>query len=317
MCCLFGLVNYSGKKNPEIDDIVNRLAREATIRGMDSTGIAYNKDGVLKIYKKPKNAYELDFKGLENCICVSGHTRHATQGSFEKNYNNHPFMGRCENVKFALSHNGVLWNDTALKTRYDLPKDRIETDSYVAVQLLEHFNVLNVENVARMAELVQGSFSFTMTDTDDTLWIVKGDSPLSLIHFPHLQMYVYASTTQILFTALSQTDLVNDISAGDFDMITVQSGDIVQIDKHGEMVVNRFKYRESWYVPNWRNYTTNSTTPYSYNYWESDYNAQYLDDLKCVARGMGIDDELIDELYNEGFTIDELEDFIYSCDYVV
>lgn len=311
MCCLFGLVNYSGSKNAEIDEIINNLAQEATIRGMDSTGIAYNKNGKLIVYKKPKNAYEMLFKGLEDCVCVSGHTRHATQGSYKKNYNNHPFYGTCRNAKFALSHNGVLWNDSYLRKAFDLPADKIETDSYIAVQLLEHFKTLSVENVARMAELVSGSFSFTMTDNNDTLWIVKGDSPLAMIHFPRLKLYVYASTKQILFSAISHTDLVEDISSGDFEMLSFRGGDIVQIDKHGTVIINRFEYDEysSWGY-NWRNYTNESNDTKSYTNWYTD--EIWLEDLKSVARGMGFDDEDIEQLYNDGYTLDEIEDFIYS-----
>ena len=88
MCCLFGMVNYSGIKNPIADSLVNYLAQEATVRGMHSTGIAYNKNDRLVVYKRPKNAFEMDFKGLSECVCVTGHTRHATQGSYKNNYNN-------------------------------------------------------------------------------------------------------------------------------------------------------------------------------------------------------------------------------------
>jgi len=317
MCCLFGLVNYSGMRNPVIDELVNNLAQEATARGMDSTGIAYNKGGKLVIYKKPKNAYELDFKGLEDCVCVSGHTRHATQGSYLKNYNNHPFMGKCKNMKFALSHNGVLWNDKILRNRFDIPKDRIETDSYIAVQLLEHFGELSVENVRRMAESVNGSFTFTITDSRDTLWIVKGDSPLSIMHFPALELYVYASTPQILFTAVSRTDLVDDVSTGDFEMLTVKNGDIIQIDKRGNVVVNRFDfdmYGYQWY--NWRDYSVDDT-PTNTNretaWWETRFNSEWLEDIKTVARSRGISDDIVDELYHDGYSLDDIEDFIYSA----
>lgn len=308
MCCLFGVVNYSEKKNNSIDEIINCLAQEATIRGTDSTGIAYNKDGVLKIYKKPLNAYEMEFKGLENCVCVSGHTRHATQGSYTKNYNNHPFYGRCNDTKFALSHNGVLWNDNALRKLHNIPKDRIETDSFIAVQLLERFDKLSVQNVRAMAESVSGSFTFTLTDSDDTLWIIKGDSPLALIHFPQLKLYAYASTEQILFTALCRTDLVYEISDGDFEMIFVNSGDIMRINKYGRVYVDKFHFSEYSYNCNWQDYSV--STPYS-NYWVTDFDRQYLDDLKSVARSLGYDDDDIDTLYRDGYTLDEIEDFLY------
>lgn len=44
-----------------------------------------------------------------------GHTRHTTQGNEKRNYNNHPFTGKCKNLKFAIAHNGVLFNDKELR----------------------------------------------------------------------------------------------------------------------------------------------------------------------------------------------------------
>lgn len=309
MCCLFGMVNYSGKAVKNADDIINCLAQEATIRGMDSTGIAYNKSGKLKIYKKPLSAYELEFKGLSECVCVTGHTRHATQGSHKLNYNNHPFLGYCDNAKFALAHNGVLWNDSQLRRKYNLPNDRIKTDSYIAVQLLEHFNTLNFANIAKMAEAVSGSFTFSMVDTDDNLWIVKGDNPLALYHFPRLKLYVYASTTQILFTALCRTDLCNEIASGYFNAVCLSGGDIAKIDKHGQLTCSTFKF-DKWggYGYDWRTYNEQFDDETE----EDDEAIDYIEELKMVARSMGISDSEIEELRQSGFTYDEIEDFIYT-----
>lgn len=313
MCCLFGFVNYSGKKNPGVNELVNCLAQEATIRGVDSTGIAYNKDGKLTIYKKPLSAYEMVFKGVEDCVCVTGHTRHATQGSNKKNYNNHPFMGKCLNAKFALSHNGVLWNDKVLQRQYAMPKDKIETDSFVAVQLLQHFRILTADNVARMAEAVSGSFTFTMVDTNDKLWIVKGDSPLAIVHFPYLKLYVYASTKNILFSAISQTNLVDEIADGDFEMVEIRNGEIMQIAKDGTITRSNFKVNDySGYNCNWESYGCYGGYGGA---WESEdyYGAStYLEDLKAVARSRGFLDEDVDDLIKEGFTYDEIEEFLYS-----
>lgn len=322
MCCLFGIMNYSGKANRDTDEIINSLAQEATIRGIDSTGVAYNKGGKLTIYKKPLSAYEMTFKGMKECAAVIGHTRHATQGTHEKNYNNHPFMGYCKNTKFALAHNGVLWNDSFLRRQYSLPNDRIETDSFIAVQLLEHFNELNFRNIAKMCELVSGSFTFSMVDTKDNLWIAKGDNPLALIHFPHLKLYAYASTQQILFTALCRTDLVDEIASGDFEMVTIKAGDILKIDKRGNMEKQRFKYDlYSGYGYDWKTYkATDKATEddfytcddYNDDYSDGNWNeANYLEELKTVAQCMGISPSEIDELIESGFTYDEIEDYIY------
>ena len=59
MCCLFGIYNYSGKEIKNFSKVTNSLAREATIRGMDATGIAYNHKGNLLIHKEAKSAYSI------------------------------------------------------------------------------------------------------------------------------------------------------------------------------------------------------------------------------------------------------------------
>jgi glucosamine 6-phosphate synthetase-like amidotransferase/phosphosugar isomerase protein len=316
MCCLFGVLDYSGNKNDELNELVNSLAQHATIRGMDSTGIAYNKDGVLKIYKKPLNAYEMVFSGVEYSKCITGHTRHATQGSETKNYNNHPFMGFCENAKFALSHNGVLWNDTRLRTKYGIVKNKIETDSYIAVQLLEHYGTLNFANIAKMAEEVSGSFAFSMVDTADNLWLVKGDSPLTIVHLPKQKMYVYASTDSILFGALNETEYVHDIVAKDFDLVPIKGGDILCIDPCGNVQRDTFDYYVATYTYDWRIYgTANKNNTPALSTYSSTTDNWYLADIKAVASGMGITEKEIDDLIAEGFSLGEIEDWLYDEKY--
>ena len=46
-------------------------------------------------------------------------------------------------ASFAFAHNGVLYNDKELRAEKHLPKTKIETDSYVAVQLIEQHGKLN------------------------------------------------------------------------------------------------------------------------------------------------------------------------------
>jgi hypothetical protein len=190
-----------------------------------------------------------------------------------------------------------------------LPHDRIETDSYIAVQLLEHFKTLNFSNLANMAELVSGSFTFTMVDNNDALWIVKGDSPLTLVHFPRRKMYVYASTDEILFAAMAHTVLVDDIVNNDFELVDIDDGEIVRIDKHGEITRAKFnfdRYGASGY--NWRTYgNIHDDAPA-----ESDFCSSWLADVKTCARARGFDDSDIDELLRDGYTLDEIEDFIYG-----
>ena len=61
-----------------------------------------------------------------------------------------------------MAHNGILYNDDELKKKHKLPKTKIETDSYVAVQLIESQKQLSFQSIRYMAEKVEGSFSFSI-----------------------------------------------------------------------------------------------------------------------------------------------------------
>ena len=246
MCCLFGIYNYSGNEIKGLAKVTNSLAREATIRGIDATGIAYNHKGNLFIHKEAKSAYSINFKHPDDVTAIMGHTRHTTQGNQKFNYNNHPFSGSCKNLKFALAHNGILMNDKALKQSLNLPKTKIETDSFVAVQIIESQRLLNAESIKYMAEKVDGSFSFTILDEENTLWLVKGDSPLSIVHFPKQMVYAYASTDEILYKGLVGTDFFKQIKTGNFEEISIEEGQILSIHPDGidELLNSGFSYEE-------------------------------------------------------------------------
>ncbi len=298
MCCLFGFYHYGGGEIDKLSGLTNLLAENATVRGTDAAGIACNDRGKLIIHKEAKAAYNIDFKHPESVVCVTGHTRHATQGDKKKNYNNHPFAGTCKNLKFALSHNGVLINDADLKKQYHLPKTKIATDSYIAVQLLEKKKQLNVDSVKFMAESISGSFAFSILDSSDTLWLIRGDSPLSLVHLPKYRLYVYASTDEILYKSLVDTKLFNEIKTGSFEEIKVRPGDILRILPNGKVLTDTFSY-----------------TDYSdFHWWDYSLKDDYIEDLKSVAAYQGYSPEVVDTLLAEGFMPEEIEDYIYCME---
>lgn len=298
MCCLFGFYHYGGGEIDKLSGLTNLLAENAAVRGTDAAGIAYNDRGKLIIHKEAKAAYNIDFKHPESAVCVTGHTRHATQGDKKKNYNNHPFAGTCKNLKFALSHNGVLINDADLKKQYHLPKTKIATDSYIAVQLLEKKKQLNVDSVKFMAESISGSFAFSILDSSDTLWLIRGDSPLSLVYLPKYRLYVYASTDEILYKSLVNIKLFNEIKTGSFEEIKVRPGDILRILPNGKVLTDTFSY-----------------TDYSdFHWWDYSLKDDYIEDLKSVAAYQGYSPEVVDTLLAEGFMPEEIEDYIYCME---
>ena len=118
----------------------------------------------------------------------SGHRAHPVHnpGQREAELQQPPVRGTLRTESFALAHNGVLYNDRKLRREQHLPPTSIETDSYVAVQLLEQGQQLDKENIRRTVELVEGSFVFTILRNDNTLFLVKGNNPLTLYHFPKI-----------------------------------------------------------------------------------------------------------------------------------
>ena len=305
MCCLFGFVDYAGSLSvKQKNHLIRELSIAAEVRGTDATGIAYNTSRGLQIYKRPLAAHRLHLRISAEAHVVMGHTRMTTQGSAKKNYNNHPFFGCVKGKRFALAHNGVLWNDRGLRHTKHLPKTKIQTDSYVAVQLLEQQKALDFDSLAKMAEQVEGSFSFAVLDEQDALWLVKGDNPLTIVHFPAAGVYVYASTAEILNKALARCG--NWLGRG--EKVDIAMGDIVKIDSrghitHGTFDVSKF-YRSSW------------------GYWDTPLypkaphsEEEHLALLKSVAKAFGFTSEMIDRLLDQGFTTMEIEELLYDGGY--
>lgn len=237
MCAIFGLIDYGKVFTAEQREcIMNVLAVESEIRGTDATGFAFNSGGKLRIFKRPLAAHEITLRLDEDANIILGHTRMATQGNCKKNYNNHPFYGKIRGTKFALVHNGIVYNDFKLQHDLNLPVSKIETDSYVAVQLLEKSGSLTEKSLSEMAEKINGSFVFTVLDERNNSYFVKGDNPLALYHFAD-GFYVYASTDMILENALKILGLDKLL----YKEIESYCGNILKIDSKGVLTRSLFQ----------------------------------------------------------------------------
>lgn len=308
MCGLYGFSQYGNKEIKGLSKLTNALAEQSSVRGTDATGIAYCSNKRLEIVKESKPAYSLTFKHADNIVALTGHTRHSTQGSERKNFNNHPFVGKYKGFNFALCHNGVLSNDKTLRKELRLPKTKIETDSYIAVQLLESKSRLNFNSIKFMAEKTEGSFSYTILDDKNNLYLVKGDSPLSILHFPKQKIYVYASTDEILYKSLVDSPLFSALKKSEFEVVNINEGDILKIAPDGKIEKQTFEY-SYYYGRGWWDYGC-----YSCSSVIGDTSAQdeYLSELKSYALYQGMDDRVVDELLHNGFTLQEIEDYIYE-----
>lgn len=237
MCALFGWLDCGRNlSHRQLKKLTQELANAAEERGTDASGISYVENGEIKIYKKPKPAHKVKFDFPKATTAIMGHTRLTTQGNQKFNFNNHPFYGKADK-SFAFAHNGVLYNDDGLKKDKKLPKTHIETDSYVAVQLIEKQRKLDFDSLKSMAEDVQGSFTFTILDEENTLYFIKGSSPMYLIYFEKLDLYVYASTESIMKKALKRSGL----NQYRYQIMKLTEGDIISISRSGKIDCTEFE----------------------------------------------------------------------------
>lgn len=303
MCALFGFLDYGKQTSHKtLQKLVQLLAHASEVRGTHASGISYIQNNELKIYKRPKPAHKMHFRIPDNTTALMGHTRFTTQGDQKKNCNNHPFRGYAD-MPFALAHNGVLYNDDSLRREKNLPATDIETDSYIAVQLIESQRKLSFESLRYAAEAVRGYFTFTLLDMQNRLYFVKGESPLYLLHFPASGLYVYASTKEIMEDALRRMHL----QWQKHTVIDVREGEILCIDSCGSITRDCYTVQKDSYGFSYR-------YPQSYYPWEDTSHSPRLHAeyhlLADLCGYYGVTPEEVQYLFDMGYTYDEVEVFL-------
>lgn len=305
MCCLFGLVDPNHSLSiKQKNRLLSALAKAAEIRGTDATGIAYEAEGSLHIYKRPLPAHRMTFR-LPNSVgpVVMGHTRMTTQGKASKNYNNHPFYGSTTGHPFALAHNGVICNDLELRHRWNIPLSKIETDSYIAVQLLEQAGDVSFETLRFAAEQLDGSFTISVMTEDDDLYLIKGNNPLCIYQFVQSGLFLYASTEDILKKAIRKFP----VHLGHFSKVPAVSGCILRIDHTGKLTRETFDDNKLYDI----DLGSHFYWPYYESFCVPNYDEIYIENLKATAAAYSISEEEIDSMLSDGYTTDDIEDMIY------
>jgi glucosamine--fructose-6-phosphate aminotransferase (isomerizing) len=179
-----GIVGYTGPR--EAYPIILKGLKRLEYRGYDSSGVALLNNDKLSVYKKKGKVAELE----ETVLSVDmhshigiGHTRWATHGE-PSDRNAHPHLSQTG--KFAMIHNGIIENYTAIKKElvakgYQFKSD---TDTEVLLNFIEDIKLNNncsLEEALRIAlKRVVGAYCILLIAEDDpeTIIAARKGSPL-------------------------------------------------------------------------------------------------------------------------------------------
>ena len=146
------------------------------------------------------------------------------------------------------------------------------------------------------AELVEGSFVFTILRNDNTLFLVKGNNPLTVYHFPTLGLYIYASTKSILDNTLQKVHMTEKACE-----VETAEGEILEITPNGKISRSTFTMQD---------YIHTMFNPYNWNYakwWMEDEREELL--LEYCGT-FGVSEEEVELLLEVGYDPDEIEELL-------
>ena len=124
--------------------------------------------------------------------------------------------------------------------------------------------------------------------------------------YSEVDILIYASTTEILNRALVKLKMPLERP----EHMEISCGDIWKVDSAGNVTESTFDTGtlfQSWYLTNYQPYKLAGIEVPPRRFHEG----QYIQDIKGVAGYFGYSEEDIDLLLADGFTPEELEEYIY------
>ena len=181
-----GIVGYVGHKSA-IDILLNGLTK-LEYRGYDSSGIAVEIDGQVKMYKaegKLQNLKDI-INPIKNKVAEStigiGHIRWATHGA-PTTVNAHPHSCNCG--KLVIVHNGIIENFKELREELESQgcvfKSQTDTETVAHLIAREYGKVKDLTEAVRIAtKRIEGAYALCVIhqDVKDTIVATKRNAPL-------------------------------------------------------------------------------------------------------------------------------------------
>ena len=279
--------------------IIRELGKAAEVRGTDATGIAFFHEGRLHIQKAPRPARRMKYRIPEEARYIMGHTRMTTQGSARRNQNNHPFAGKAGDSRFALAHNGVIFNDLELRRSNSSPRQPSRRTATSRCSSLSGKRKCPPTVSAGWRRCWRDTLRLQCWTREKTMYFVRGDNPLTIWWCPDMGVYLYASTKEILERAAKALGF----RWWRKEVIEPDQGTILAIDREGQRSVSRFDDSNliaswRWYSPLWR----------SINHQEDEYLSMVMD----MGEQLGISRQELGLLSRAGYSAWDMEDLLYD-----
>ena len=201
MCGIAGYFCF-GEDRPS-KEILSNLLVNTEIRGRDSTGVSFVKDGALVVHKSPfkgsefvtKNEDWLSLRDDDIPKYMIMHCRATTQGSEKNNMNNHPVF----RDGLAIVHNGVIYNDDDLYKEFKFDRDA-QVDTEIILALLESKREENWLSRVKQIDNLRGGFAVGAIDTaiPNTLCLFRHSNPIVIAVDTKNNILYFASTKEII-----------------------------------------------------------------------------------------------------------------------
>lgn len=149
------------------------------------------------------------------------------------------------------------------------------------------------------------SFTYTVLDGGGRLYIVRGNNPFCLYHWPERGLYLYASTQAVLDAAVFK---IRKLLSGSMQKIPVEEGEILRLSPDGSRASETFSMKKLYQFQLCQ-------SPYYGSCWpDVQDNTGYAEELRRMAPAFGFSAKDVDTLLRGGMLPEEIEEYFYCTE---